>query len=192
MEALKNKIVSEGTVIGTEIVKVDMFLNTQLDTEFLDQVGAEFAKAFAGVKVDRILTAEASGIAIASFAARHFGYPPVVFARKKAPSTLTGEYYEAECKSFTKGTTSTLKVAKRFLPAGESILIIDDFLAEGRATSALAEIAEQADVTVAGIGVVIAKRHQGGMDLLQSRGYNLQALAVIDKITEDGEIIFED
>lgn len=190
MEALKSKIINEGTVIGTEIVKVDMFLNHQLDTEFLDQAGAEFAKRFADVKVDRILTAEASGIAIACMAAKHFGYPPVVFARKKAPSTLTGEYYEAECKSFTKGNVNTLKVARQFLPAGENVLILDDFLAGGRATSALADIAEQADTKIVGIGVVIAKRHQGGMDLLLGRGYNLQALAVIDTITEDGKIIF--
>ena len=192
MDILKEKIINEGTVIGTEIVKVDMFLNHQLDAELLDQVGAEFARRFAGIKVDRILTAEASGIAIACLAARHFGFPPVVFARKKAPSTMTEEFYEAECQSFTKGTLNTLKVNKKYLPAGENVLILDDFLAGGKATSALADIAEQADTNVVGIGVVIAKRHQGGMDLLLSRGYNLQALAVIDTITEDGQIIFED
>ena len=106
MESLKKKILTEGTAIGTEIVKVDCFLNHQIDAKFLEEIGAEFAERFKDVKVDKILTVEASGIAIACAAAKCFGYPPVVFAKKAAPSTMNEGFYEAEARSFTKGTVS--------------------------------------------------------------------------------------
>ena len=144
MKALKEKIRLEGSVIGTEIVKVDSFLNHQIDVEFLEEVGLEFSKRFAGLHIDRILTVEASGIAIACLAAPYFGYPPVVFAKKAAPSTMNAGFYEAEAKSFTKGTVSVLKLAKDYVKEGENVLILDDFLASGQASLALADIVEQA------------------------------------------------
>ena len=190
MEKLKAKIREEGKAIGTEIVKVDNFLNHQIDVKFLEEVGKEFSIRFEGVKADKILTVEASGIAIACLASPYFGYPPVVFAKKAAPSTMNEGFYESDAKSFTKGTTSKLKVARQFICKGENILILDDFLASGQASIALADIVEQAGAKVAGIGAVIVKKHQGGSGLLREKGYRVESLAVIKEI-KDGEITFE-
>ena len=190
MESLKRKIIEEGSVIGTEIVKVDMFLNHQIDVKFLETIGEEFARRFEDVQVDRILTVEASGIAIACAAARHFGYPPVVFAKKAAPSTMNDGFYEAEARSFTKGTVSKLKVANKFINEGDRVLILDDFLASGEASMALADIVEMAKAEVAGIGAVIEKGHQGGSARLREKGYRVESLAVIKSI-KDGTVEFE-
>lgn len=191
MKALKEKIRLEGSVIGTEIVKVDSFLNHQIDVEFLEEVGLEFSKRFAGLHIDRILTVEASGIAIACLAAPYFGYPPVVFAKKAAPSTMNAGFYEAEAKSFTKGTVSVLKLAKDYVKEGENVLILDDFLASGQASLALADIVEQAGAKVAGIGAVIEKGYQGGSELLRNKGYRVESLAVINEIC-DGKVYFDE
>lgn len=189
MESLKQKIVTEGKAIGKDIVKVDGFLNHQLDVRFLDEVGAAFAQRFADVDVDKILTVEASGIAIAVAAAPHFGFPPVVFAKKAPPNTMTEGMYVAEARSFTKGTVSRLRVSERFLNEGERILILDDFLAYGEASMALAEMVRKAGGEVAGIGAVIEKGFQGGSAKLRAKGYRVESLAVIEKI-EDGVITF--
>lgn len=189
MERLKEKILKEGRTIGTEIVKVDNFLNHQMDVEFLEAVGEEFSRRFKDIKVDRILTVEASGIAVACLAAKHFGYPPVVFAKKAAPSTMNEGFYEAEARSFTKGTVSKLKVDSKFIKPGEKILILDDFLASGEASVALAEIVRMGGAEVAGIGAVIEKGFQGGSERLRKLGYRVESLAVIDKI-ENGIISF--
>lgn len=191
MKALKEKIRLEGSVIGTEIVKVDSFLNHQIDVEFLEEVGLEFSKRFAGLHIDRILTVEASGIAIACLAAPYFGYPPVVFAKKAAPSTMNAGFYEAEAKSFTKGTVSVLKLAKDYVKEGENVLILDDFLASGQASLALADIVEQAGAKVAGVGAVIEKGYQGGSELLRNKGYRVESLAVINEIC-DGKVYFDE
>lgn len=191
MKALKEKIRLEGSVIGTEIVKVDSFLNHQIDVEFLEEVGLEFSKRFAGLHIDRILTVEASGIAIACLAAPYFGYPPVVFAKKAAPSTMNAGFYEAEAKSFTKGTVSVLKLAKDYVKEGENVLILDDFLASGQASLALADIVEQAGAKVAGVGAVIEKGYQGGSELLRNKGYRVESLAVINEIC-DGKVFFDE
>lgn len=190
MDALKNKILTEGKAIGTEIVKVDGFLNHQIDAKFLEEIGAEFGKRFADTKVDKILTVEASGIAIACAAAPYFNYAPVVFAKKAAPSTMNEGFYEAEARSFTKGTVSKLKVAEKFVNEGEKILILDDFLASGEASVALAQIVEMAGAEVVGIGAVIEKGFQGGSDRLREKGYRVESLAVIEKI-DDGVITFK-
>jgi len=191
MKALKEKIRLEGSVIGTEIVKVDSFLNHQIDVEFLEEIGLEFSKRFAGVHIDRIMTVEASGIAIACLTAPYFGYPPVVFAKKAAPSTMNTGFYEAEAKSFTKGTVSVLKLAKDYVKEGEDVLILDDFLASGQASLALANIVEQAGAKVAGIGAVIEKGYQGGSKLLRDKGYRVESLAVINEIC-DGKVYFDE
>lgn len=190
MEALKEKILNEGVAIGTEIVKVDHFLNHRLDVKFLSEVGKEFKERFADCRVNKILTVEASGIAVACLAAPHFDYAPVVFAKKTAPNTMTEGFFVAEARSFTKGTVSLLRVSERFLGKGDKVLIIDDFLAHGQASLALADIVEQAGAEVVGVGAVIEKGFQGGSESLRDRGYRVESLAVIDKI-EEGRIIFE-
>ncbi len=189
MNALKQKILTEGTAIGKDIVKVDSFLNHQLDIRFLEEIGKEFARRFEGVRVDKILTVESSGIAIAACTAPHFGYPPVVFAKKAAPNTMTEGVYEVEAKSFTKGTKSRLCVSERFLQPGENVLILDDFLAYGEASLAMVEMVRRAGGNVAGIGIVIEKGFQGGSDKLRAKGCRVESLAVIEKI-EDGIITF--
>lgn len=190
MKALKEKILKEGVAIGTEIVKVDHFLNHRLDVKFLEEIGAEFKKRFEEDEINKILTVEASGIAVACLAAPYFDYAPVVFAKKAAPSTMTEGFYVAEAKSFTKGTVSLLRVSERFLEKGDKVLIIDDFLAHGQASLALADIVEQAGGEVVGIGAVIEKGFQGGSERLRDKGYKVESLAVIEKITE-GRIIFK-
>lgn len=190
MKSLKEKILKEGVAIGTEIVKVDHFLNHRLDVKFLEEIGKEFKKRFEGEEINKILTVEASGIAVACLAAPYFDYAPVVFAKKAAPSTLTEGFYAAEAKSFTKGTVSLLRVSERFLQKEDKVLIIDDFLAHGQASLALADLVEQAGGEVVGIGAVIEKGFQGGSERLRAKGYRVESLAVIDEITE-GRIIFK-
>lgn len=189
MKELKEKILREGVAIGTEIVKVDHFLNHRLDIEFLQQIGQEFRKRFDGCQVTKILTVEASGIAVACLTAPYFDYAPVVFAKKAMPNTLTEGFYEAEARSFTKGTVSMFRVSERFLEEGDKVLIIDDFLAHGEASMALADIVKQAGAEVVGVGAVIEKGFQGGSSKLRECGYTVESLAVIEKI-DNGEIFF--
>ena len=189
MKILKDRIVADGVAIGTEIVKVDSFLNHQIDVELLDQIGQEFAKRFQDCGVTKILTVEASGIAVACMAARHFGNIPVVFAKKTAPNTMTEGFYGAEVKSFTKGTTSVVRVSEKFLKKEDHILIIDDFLAHGEAALGMANLVEQAGASLAGVGSVIEKQFQGGSDRLRASGIRVESLAVIEAIN-DGEITF--
>lgn len=190
MEELKRKILEEGVAIGTQIVKVDNFLNHNLDVRFLEKLGKEFKNRFKNDKINKILTVEASGIAVACMAAPYFGYPPVVFAKKAIPSTMTEGFYEAEAKSFTKGTISVFKVSKKFLNNDDKVLIIDDFMAHGEAAMALANLVRQAGGEVVGVGAVIEKGFQGGSEKLRQAGYRVESLAVIEKI-ENGVITFE-
>ena len=189
MKELKEKILKEGVAIGTQIVKVDHFLNHRLDIRFLDKIGAEFRRRFEGETVDKILTVEASGIAVACMTAAHFDFVPVVFAKKAMPNTMTECFYEAEARSFTKGTVSKFRVSDRFISEGDRILIIDDFMAHGEASMALVNIVRQAGGTVVGIGAVIEKGFQGGSDKLRQAGCHVESLAIIDRI-DDGKIMF--
>ena len=190
MQELKDKILKEGLAIGTEVVKVDRFLNHMLDVEFLERIGKEFRKRFEDCEIDKILTVEASGIAVACLAAQYFEYPLVVFAKKTSPNTMTEDFYEADARSFTKGTVSKFRVSKNLLHAGEKVLIIDDFMAHGEASLALTEIVKQAGGEIIGIGAVIEKGFQGGSRKLRDRGYKVESLAVIREIS-DGNIIFD-
>lgn len=189
MQALKDKILSEGQVIGDDILKVDGFLNHQIDTKFLEEIGCEFKKRFEGCKVDKILTVEASGIAVACETARQFGSVPVVFAKKAKPNTIVEGCYSAEARSFTKGTVANLRVIKRFVSEGEKLLILDDFLASGEAAVALIRIAEKAGAEVVGFGAVIDKTFQGGRKRIQDMGVRVEALASIERF-ENGKPIF--
>lgn len=189
MDKLKKRIAEEGVAVGSDRINVDGFINHRIDTSFMDEIGEEFAKRFAGVKVDKILTVEASGIAIAISAARYFGFCPVVFAKKAKPNTMTEGVYTAPCMSFTKQTLNEITVAKKHLKEGENILIIDDFLAHGEASRALASIVETAGARVAGIGIVISKDFQGGKKALEDMGYRVETLASVAEL-EDGNIRF--
>ena len=189
MQALKDKILSEGQVIGDDILKVDGFLNHQIDTKFLEEIGCEFKKRFEGCKVDKILTVEASGIAVACETAKQFGSVPVVFAKKAKPNTIVEGCYSAEARSFTKGTVANLRVIKRCVSEGEKLLILDDFLASGEAAVALIRIAEKAGTEVVGFGAVIDKTFQGGRKRIQDMGVRVEALASIERF-ESGKPIF--
>mgnify|MGYP001049603038 CR=1 FL=1 len=184
MERLYEKIRKEGTVIGTEILKVDNFLNHRLDVEFLDLVGREFHTRFAGEQVDSILTVEVSGIAVAVLAARYFQVP-VVYAKKHSSKTLSEETYNAEVFSFTKKTTYQIKVDRKFISPGDRVLILDDFLAKGQAALGLIEICRQAGATVVGAGMVIEKDFQEGGRMLRDQGVRVESLARIRYMDEE-------
>ena len=190
MKSLEEKILREGSAIGTEIVKVDGFLNHQIDVRFMDEIGSEIAHLFANSGANKILTVEASGIAIACAASRAMDCVPVVFAKKAAPNTMTEGFYGAEARSFTKGTVSMLRVAKKYIKPGDKVLIVDDFLATGEAALAMAEIVKAAGAETVGFTAAIEKKWQGGGDKLRERGIDVKSLAVIAAI-DDGKITFE-
>lgn len=188
MELLKNKMRNEKSVKEGNIIKVDNFLNHQIDVDILNEIGKEFKRRFEGSKVDKILTIEASGIAIAVIAAQYF-HVPVVFAKKTQSRNLDKETYESMVYSFTKQKEYAIKVSKRYLNEGENILIVDDFMAEGRASEGLINLVHQAGGSVSGVGIVIEKGFQDGGKRARERGINLQSLVIVDSIV-DGEIIF--
>lgn len=179
MELLKEKIINEGYWVGEGILKVDSFLNHQIDMNLLDAIGAEIAEMYKGKKIDKVLTAESSGIAIACSAARHLGNVKTVFAKKNKPITMKEDAYQAQGMSFTKGNYNTYVVSNRFLEKGENVLIIDDFLARGESGSALCEIVNQAGGEIVGYTAVIEKRNQGGYDKISNMGVKVQSLAVL-------------
>lgn len=188
MELLEKRILQDGTVKEGNILKVDSFLNHQLDVELLNEIGKEFKRLFADKKITKILTIEASGIAIASIAAQYFGVP-VLFAKKAKSQNLDGELYTSMVHSYTYGKDYTITVAKKFLSPQEHILIIDDFLAVGKALTGLLDIADQAGATVEGIGIVVEKGFQEGGKNLRRKGYNLHSLAIVDSM-ENGKLVF--
>lgn len=188
MQLLKEKILTEGQAIGNDVVKVDMFLNHQIDVELLNEIGKEFRKRFSSDKITKIVTIEASGIGIACIAAQYFGVP-VVFAKKGANRNVGDNLYKADVYSFTKGTTTTIGVSKDYLSSDDRVLIIDDFMANGKAVHGLINILNQAGASIEGIGIVIEKGFQPGGDSLRSLGYRVESLAVIKSI-DDGNIIF--
>ena len=192
MHSLEEKIVHDGLALGTQIVKVDSFLNHQIDVAFLHEIGDEFARLFADKRPTKILTMESSGIGCAIAAAQALGDLPVLFAKKTVPSTMVEDIWYADVKSFTKGTVSRAVVARKFLGAGERVLIIDDFLAHGEAGMGMIEICRQAGAVVVGMGAVIEKEFQGGGARIREAlgdGAELHSLAVISQI-RDGVISF--
>ncbi|AXK39144.1 xanthine phosphoribosyltransferase [Crenobacter cavernae] len=189
MNELKQKILTDGRLLDGYILKVDNFLNHQLDVGLLERVGEAFAERFAGVKIDKILTIEASGIAVACMAARHFGYPPVVFAKKTQSLNMDPDAYEVEVFSYTKQTTYKVRVSRRYLSAGEKVLIIDDFLANGHAARGLIDIVRQAGAEPVGLGIVIEKGFQDGRKVVEDAGVRLESLAIL-KSFEGGKVNF--
>ncbi|MGQ5426592.1 xanthine phosphoribosyltransferase [Thermophilibacter sp. ZX-H3] len=191
MLELEDRIRRDGIVREGNVLKVDNFLNHQCDVALYDHMGAEWARLFAGKRIDKILTIEASGIGIACVAATHFGGVPVVFARKTESKNLDGDQYRTNITSYTKGREYQVIVAKRFLTPGEHVLIIDDFMAMGCAMNGLLQICDEAGVIVEGIGIAIEKGFQPGGDELRRRGYQVESLAIVKSMdAETGEIVF--
>lgn len=178
MQLLEERIRRDGKVLPGNVLKINSFLNHQVDPALMMALGIEFAKRFKDSGVTKILTCEASGIAPAVMAGYQLNVP-VIFARKKQPSTINEATYTAPVASYTKGVTNTICVEQQFLPRGEQILIIDDFLARGEAVKGMASITQQAGCSVVGIGVVVAKNFQGGTDWVKAHGYPLESLATI-------------
>lgn len=190
MNFLEERIVKDGVVKEGNILKVDSFLNHQLDVELFDKMGAEWKERFKDVEVNKILTIEASGIGIACVVARHFNVP-VVFAKKSQSVNLDGEMYTAEVESFTHKNKNQVIVSKKFLNPDDKILIIDDFLANGCALQGLISIINQAGASVSGIGIAIEKGFQTGGQIIRNMGYRLESLAIVDGMdAATGEINF--
>ena len=190
MNFLEERIVKDGVVKEGNILKVDSFLNHQLDVELFDKMGEEWAERFKNEEINKILTIEASGIGIACIVARHFNVP-VVFAKKSHSVNLDGEMYTAEVESFTHKNKNQVIVSKKFLNSGDKVLIIDDFLANGCALQGLISIINQAGASVSGIGIAIEKGFQNGGQIIRNMGYHLESLAIVDAMdASTGKIIF--
>ena len=191
MKLLEDRIRQDGIVKPGDVLKVDAFLNHQCDVALFDAMGAEWARLFAGTPVTKILTIEASGIGIACVAARHFGNVPVVFAKKAPSINLDGDQYATTIYSYTKRREYPVIVGKRFLNAGDQVLIIDDFLANGCALEGLVRLCDMAGATVAGIGIAVEKAFQGGGDRLRATGLRVESLARVAAMDDEtGSIEF--
>lgn len=190
MKLLEERIQRDGVVKSEGVLKVDSFLNHQIDINLIDEMGAEWARLFADAPINKILTIEASGIGIACIVARHFD-APVVFAKKAQSINLDGEMLSTKIQSFTHGRVFDVIVAKRFISPDDHVLIIDDFLANGCALEGLISLVEQAGATIEGIGIAVEKGFQGGGDRLRKRGYRLESLAIVESMNPaTGEISF--
>lgn len=181
MNFLEERIVKDGIVKEGNVLKVDSFLNHQMDITLFDEMGAEFKKRFEGKNINKILTVEASGIGIACVVAMHFNVP-VVFAKKSKSINIDGDMYIAEVESFTHKCKNQVIVSKKFLNEDDHVLIIDDFLANGCALQGLISIVNQAGGTVEGIGIAIEKGFQVGGQIIRNLGYQLESLAIVDSM----------
>ena len=181
MNFLEKRILDEGSVLPGNVLKVDKFLNHQLDISLLKQMGEEWKKRFRDAEVNKILTIEASGIGIACIAAEYFDVP-VVFAKKSKSINIEGDVYMAEVESFTHKTVNRVIVSKRFLGSEDKVLIIDDFLANGCALKGLIQITEEAGAKVSGIGIAIEKGFQQGGKMIRDMGYRLESLAIVESM----------
>jgi len=188
MQKLKEKILREGRVQGDHILKVDNFLNHQVDVDFLNEIGQEFAKRFTDAGITKILTIEASGIAVAAITAQYFRVP-VVFAKKAQSKNLDQDVYRSQVFSFTKDQTYQIMVSSKYLEQEDRVLIIDDFLANSQAALGLKDIVEQSGAELVGIGIVIEKGFQPGGQILREAGIRVESLAVIQSMVE-GQIVF--
>jgi xanthine phosphoribosyltransferase len=191
MQELEERIQSEGTVKPGNVLKVDAFLNHQCDVRLFDRMGAAWAEHFGGKNITKILTIEASGIGIACCAAQHFGNVPVVFAKKAQSINLDGDQYATTVYSFTKRREFPVIVSRKYLGAGDHVLLIDDFLANGKALRGLIELCTAAGATVEGIGIAVEKGFQGGGDALRAEGYDVDSLAIVESMDpETGTVTF--
>lgn len=188
MKLLEDRIRKDGQVLPSDVLKINSFLNHQVDPQLMMEVGKEFARLFKDSGVTKVLTCEASGIAPSIMAAYQLNVP-MVFARKKKPSTLNDAVYWADVFSYTKKVENKICVEEKFLSKDDTLLILDDFVAHGEAVKGMVNIAEQAGCSVAGIGAVVAKTFQGGSDWIKDHGYRFEALANIDSF-KDGQVHF--
>ena len=192
MNFLEERILKDGIIKEGNVLKVDSFLNHQMDIDLFNEIGREFKKRFEGKEINKILTIEASGIGIACIAAQHF-HVPVVFAKKYQSINLEGEMLVAEVESFTHKCKNNVIVAKKFLNPEDKVLIIDDFLANGCALQGLIQIVQSAGASVEGIGIVIEKGFQSGGRIIRNLGFQLESLAIIEKMdVEDGSVVFRE
>ena len=190
MKLLEERIRKDGTVKAGNVLKVDSFLNHQMDIDLFNEMGKEWARLFADCPITKILTVEASGIGIACVAAQHF-HVPVVFAKKTQSLNIDGEVYSTKIQSFTHKKVYDVIVSKKFIKPEDHILIIDDFLANGCALEGLLEIVNEAGATVEGIGIAVEKGFQKGGDLIRAKGIRLESLAIVESMdAETGEITF--
>ncbi|MBO6174206.1 MAG: xanthine phosphoribosyltransferase [Lachnospira sp.] len=192
MNFLEERIIKDGIVKEGNVLKVDSFLNHQMDIALFDQIGKEFKHRFAKEKINKIVTIEASGIGIACIVARHFNVP-VVFAKKSKSINIEGEMYVAEVESFTHKCKNQVIVSKKFLNPEDHVLIIDDFLANGCALQGLISIVNEAGASVEGIGIVIEKGFQSGGQIIRNLGYHLESLAIVDAMdASTGKVTFRE
>ena len=192
MNFLEERIIKDGIVKEGNVLKVDSFLNHQMDIALFDQIGKEFKRRFAKAKINKIVTIEASGIGIACIVARHFNVP-VVFAKKSKSINIEGEMYVAEVESFTHKCKNQVIVSKKFLNPEDRVLIIDDFLANGCALQGLISIVNEAGASVEGIGIVIEKGFQSGGQIIRNLGYHLESLAIVDAMdASTGKVTFRE
>lgn len=192
MKLLEDRIRKDGKVKEGNVLKVDSFLNHQMDIRLFGEIGKEFKRRFDGVPVNKILTIEASGIGIACVAAQYFDVP-VVFAKKNKTKNIAGDVYTSQVESFTHGRVYEIMVSKEFLGKGDKVLLIDDFLANGKALEGLAELVEISGAELAGAGVVIEKGFQPGGDALRAKGIRLESLAIVESMDEKtGTITFRE
>ena len=192
MQILKDKIIKEGKVLPGNVLKVDSFLNHQMDVKLFQEIGKEFKRRFADEEITKILTIEASGIGIACVAAEVFDVP-VVFAKKTQTKNIAGDVYTTKVESFTHGRVYDIIVSKEFLGKGDKVLLIDDFLANGKALEGLAELVTKSGAELVGAGVVIEKGFQVGGDIIRSKGIHLESLAIVESMDEKtGEVVFRD
>ncbi|MEI2663246.1 xanthine phosphoribosyltransferase [Rossellomorea sp. LJF3] len=189
MNVLKNKIKAEGVVLSETVLKVDSFLNHQIDPELMMEIGKEFAHRFKDEGITKILTIESSGIAPGVMAALHMNVP-LVFARKKKSLTLTEGVLTSKVYSFTKQEENTISISREYIQKNDRVLLIDDFLANGQAALGLIDLVKQAEAGVAGIGIVIEKSFQNGGKLVRDTGYRVESLAEIESL-ENGEVQFK-
>ena len=192
MNFLEERILRDGIVKQGNVLKVDSFLNHQMDIRLMDEIGKEFYRRFSDKKINKVLTIEASGIAIAYAVARCFDVP-LVFAKKSKSINIDGEMYVAQVESFTHNNVNNVIVSKRFLGADDRVLIVDDFLANGCALQGLISITESAGATVEGIGIAIEKGFQPGGKIIRNLGYKLESLAIVESMdAENGTVNFRE
>lgn len=192
MKLLEERILKDGIIKKGNVLKVDSFLNHQMDIELFNEFGKEFKRLFAGKPINKVLTIEASGIGIACIVAQHFGVP-VVFAKKTQSINIDGEVYSTKIESFTHKRVYDVIVSKKYISEDDHVLIIDDFLANGCALEGLIDIVQSAGATVEGIGIIIEKGQQKGGDMIRSKGLHLESLAIIDDMDyETGSITFRE
>lgn len=192
MNFLEERIMKDGIVKAGNVLKVDSFLNHQMDIQLMEEIGKEFKRRFSNKEITKVLTIEASGIGIAAFVAKEFGVP-MVFAKKSKSINIDGDMYVAEVESFTHKNKNQVIVSKKFLTEQDRVLIIDDFLANGCALLGLISIANSAGASIEGLGIVIEKGFQIGGGVIRNLGYHLESLAIVDGMNhETGEIIFRE